>query len=705
MNISQLDALYKLYRFEILPLKHDKVRAYAHISKYFSNADIIILESIDAEEKTKIQIQIEQLGFAVNFRTYTSLNEAEENLFDGFFDIKSSLQLSKNSYLDYKSKISKVILGQYEYINTNYVDVEKDVYKTDSIVDSILNDMQSDGPTLIVLEAAAGFGKTSTAYEVLNCLIDQNNHKIPLFAELSRNRQATIFKYVLFDEINRRFTNINLELVSKHIIEGRIPLIIDGFDELLRSKQNEQIEDKFQDAEPMLETIRELLHGQAKILLTTRRTAIFAGDDFHNWVDVNSSSFEFRRYSISTPSVSDWINPTREKELAKAGLNIKSISNPLLLSYLRGMTEETFKNSIGNIDLIIENYINNFLEREKQRQELIMTVEEQKTILKIISNYFVRQDITSENKEAVEKIIIDKYQTFIFSVAERYKSSSRPTSDQIVSKLTMHAFLDRKGSDNQKIGFVNDFILGTFVGENLLEENEWICTERFLDFIVTAYSPRSPETKIKIYNVLNNGILDYLPSGKRIYVDNYLYGSINHDVENEFIEDLEFRNKFSNDKNINNSIFSNCDFYDIDFNLSNLSSLYFINCNFFNCKIDVVEAKEKDISFTNCSAAPDFISEILMLKAKSNILQEDEEIDPYEKHVLETFWPPGKDRLNPNKRIDTVRLGVKPDEFTNIDRAIDSLMRKNILSKRKGWLAFELNLSELKEIKRILGRQ
>jgi hypothetical protein len=703
MNIAQLDAIYKLYRFEILPIKHNKVRAYAHITKYFSNADIIILEKLTVEEKSKIQSEIEQLGFAVSFRAYSTLIEAEENLFDGFFDIKSSLALSKQSYLEYKDKISKVILGQYEYINSNYVDVEKDLYKTDSIVDSILFDMQSDGPTLVVLEAAAGFGKTSTAYEVLNCLIDQEKHKIPLFAELSRNRQATIFKYVLFDEINRRFTNINLELVNKHIIEGRIPLIIDGFDELLRSNRSEQLEDKFQDAEPMLETIRDLLHGQAKILLTTRRTAIFAGDDFHNWVDKNSTSFNFRRYSISTPSVSDWINPTREKELDRAGLNIKSISNPLLLAYLRGMSEEKFRISINDVDLIIGNYIDSFLEREMQRQELIMSVDEQKNILKIISDYFVRHDVTSENKETVEKVITDKYQTFLFSVADRYGSMSRPTSDQIVSKLTMHAFLDRKGSDNQKIGFVNDFILGTFVGENLLEESDWICTERFLDFIVTAYSPRSLETKSKIYDILNKVILDYLTPAKRIYVDNYLFGSINHDVENEFIEDMEFRNAFSNDKNICNTIFSNCEFYNIEFDLTKLSGLYFINCLFFKCKIDVTETKEKDISFTNCRADPDFLHDVFKLEDQQNILQV-EDIDPYEKHVLETFWPSGKDRLNPNKRIDTVRLGVKPNEFEAVDRAIDSLMRKNILTKRKGWLAFELNLSELKEIKRILGR-
>ena len=54
-----------------------------------------------------------------------------------------------------------------------------------------------------------------------------------MFTELARNRSANIFKYILLDEINIEYPTLNLELVTKEIKNGRIPLIIDGFDELI----------------------------------------------------------------------------------------------------------------------------------------------------------------------------------------------------------------------------------------------------------------------------------------------------------------------------------------------------------------------------------------------------------------------------------------------------------------------------------------
>jgi Cdc6-like AAA superfamily ATPase len=108
-----------------------------------------------------------------------------------------------------------------------------------SIIEKITDIINAKGPHLVILEAAAGFGKTCTAYEVLKeivCSDDKNN--IPIFAELSRNRKASVFKYVLLDEIDRLFHYLKSDLVIYEIIQGRIPLIIDGFDELI-TKSNQ----------------------------------------------------------------------------------------------------------------------------------------------------------------------------------------------------------------------------------------------------------------------------------------------------------------------------------------------------------------------------------------------------------------------------------------------------------------------------------
>lgn len=451
MKLQDLDNLYSLYRFEILPISNEKLRVYAYTSKYFSNADLIILDSsITKAEIDNISGQVNRLGFTVNIRKYKSFLEAETNLFEGFFDLKNSLKLLAKSYSDYTEKISKVIFGKYEYISSHYSEIETNSLRVDNIVDTIYNDFALDGPVLIILEAAAGFGKTSTSYEILNRLINNQPDKLPLLAELSRNKQATIFKYVLFDEINRKFTGLSLELVIKHIIEGRIPLIIDGFDELLSPGKDIKLKEQFEDAVPMLETIKELLHKGAKILLTTRRTAIFSDDDFFTWVDDNYEKFALKRYSLSTPTIADWITPTREKQLEKAGLNLKSVANPVLLAYIRSMDDLKFQDSISNIDLIIDEYISKLMDREMERQSLRMSIEEQKSILKIISNHFTNYDITSENKKTLEKLILEKSQNLIFEVIKRYPATEKTTIDDLMNKLTIHAFLDKKG--DSKIG-------------------------------------------------------------------------------------------------------------------------------------------------------------------------------------------------------------------------------------------------------------
>lgn len=164
-------------------------------------------------------------------------------------------------------------------------------------------------PILFLIEAAAGFGKTCTAYEIVHQLIQEKNH-LPLFSELSRNRKAPIFRYVLLDEIDRKFPTLSSRLVQSEITNGRVIAILDGFDELLRKSDED---DDFENQEPMLETIGQFLTGNAKIILTTRRTVLFEGDAFHNWAATHSDEFDLIRIRIGEPSLVDWLPEKRFK--------------------------------------------------------------------------------------------------------------------------------------------------------------------------------------------------------------------------------------------------------------------------------------------------------------------------------------------------------------------------------------------------------
>lgn len=705
MNIEKLDAVYKLYKFQVLPLSDSNARIYSFKTRYYSNADIIILnKNLSKDQKNDLIEKVATLGYAVQIREYQTIEEAENSLFDGFFDIDGSKKEHLNSYNIYKKKIELTIFGNYEYINSEFIDETRNLVRSDSIIQKILSDLKQEGPVLVMLEAAAGFGKTSTSYEVLKHLVeDKENGQIPLFTELSRNRQASIFKYVLYDEIDRRFTAVSLDLVNKHIIDGRIPVIIDGFDELLKNN-NEQSDDRFEDAEPMLETIKELLKGQAKIILTTRRTAIFSDDEFSAWLHRNVTDFSFMHYSISEPSIQEWISGQREKDLKRVGLNLKSIANPVLLSYLRSMTDEEFSTSLNNIDQIIDNYIHKLMDREMQRQELTMSIEEQHSVLKSISDYFAQQDITSENRDSLEKKIYERHASLLHSVIERYPIGRKPSIDQLVSKVVMHAFLDKKGDSGQQIGFVNEFILGTFVGQNLIDETDsWLASERFLDFLLVAYIPRDRSTKLKIYEILNRQILSILSTEHRAYVDNYLFGCLNHDLENAFIADMEFRNKFSNGIQIKNVFFSHCEFYNIDFDFHRSQSISFINCTFYGCTIPKGDTQRNVIDFTNCiSDNNQLIFEEMQVDISIERIEWD--LNRYQRKVLEKFWPSGKERFIPHKRPGTLRLGFAAEEIEEVHVAIDTLIKNGILIQRRGHHSLELNIEHIIEIKKILGR-
>ena len=152
-----------------------------------------------------------------------------------------------------------------------------------SIVSALRQELITDGAKLIIVEAPAGYGKTSTAMELLNSYSDVTSKVRPFYMELSLDRQAPTFYYLLISQINKTFNVLLGDTIVMHNIkEGRIPLIIDGFDELL----NEDLDagnsnfDRNK-GKTMLETIADLLEGNAKIVLTTRKTAILSGPEFY----------------------------------------------------------------------------------------------------------------------------------------------------------------------------------------------------------------------------------------------------------------------------------------------------------------------------------------------------------------------------------------------------------------------------------------
>ena len=53
----------------------------------------------------------------------------------------------------------------------------------------------------------------------------------------------------------------------------------------------------------MLETISELLTNNSKVILTTRKSAIFDGELFTDWINKYQDKFVINRYQIEKPEI------------------------------------------------------------------------------------------------------------------------------------------------------------------------------------------------------------------------------------------------------------------------------------------------------------------------------------------------------------------------------------------------------------------
>lgn len=169
-------------------------------SGYFHQAEILIFDRDDDSSIANTRRELEAAGFACSSRNYSDFTDLESRLFKGFFGVEESQARHSQHYDNFVRRVERVIGGTYSYISAPFYR-DEELSHNSSVVETILTEFASNEPTLILIEAAAGFGKTCTAYEVLAALLKRQPGHPPLFVELARNRQAPLFRYVLLDEM------------------------------------------------------------------------------------------------------------------------------------------------------------------------------------------------------------------------------------------------------------------------------------------------------------------------------------------------------------------------------------------------------------------------------------------------------------------------------------------------------------------------
>ncbi|MEM5353524.1 hypothetical protein VOI32_36045 [Paraburkholderia caribensis] len=695
---KKLTDTYKRYGFS-LARQTSEVLVFTLKTGYFDNADIIPAQtgqdvSVTFNEFTKI-------GFACTIRPPMSAEEAEKQLFRGFFSVDSTRDRLQASYRKFTKQITEPygVGAKYSYVTAPYH--VNGVTGTGTVPSEILSRLSLKKPILFLIEAAAGFGKTCTAQEIVNGLIENSDY-LPLYAELSRNRQARVFRHILLDEIDRTFPLLGSRLVQSEIQNGRVITVLDGFDELLRAKEDSS---DFEYREPMLETISDYLKGSAKIVLTTRRTVLFDGDEFHKWVDSHVNEFELVRIKISEPQISDWLPSNRIERLNAIGVDVRLFANPVLLSYLKLIGDQKFDDICCDSESIVESYFTFMLDRERTRQDLRMDVSHQHIVLSSIAKDMMTFGYTAEERDYIIDQILRSHGVLLDKVQLAYSSSEKPSREELANKLASHALLDRNSSETNKISFVNEFAFGNYIASNIISDETWLDDDaRFIEPAVLSYVPRHEQARVNLWRRLES-VVDYMPITSKIDTALRLGMPIDFQLQDGEAEGIRFARITIGHASVKAFQFNDCWFSDCVFVKSSLSDVSFLDCRFYNCSIIVEEESvEGGIYLFGCTCDDAFSAQL----ARSNAIVAQRTADrdrSLERYILEKFWPLGRDKFvylhRPTKILCARSADFGPEELYP---ALESLKRKGIVSDSQTPSFFELKLEEMQSIREILGR-
>ena len=203
----QLNKIYKLYGYEIK--NYGTVVAYEYKRGRYFGVDLFTTgdEESCADKKNMYQEQ----GFSVSCKKRGTVEDIDNELFNDFFQIPQFKKILQKQYSDYVHKIEcRFPLDySYQYINGKYratlFDMDdfggviEDNEARSNVLETIIEkiDQYKNEPLLTIIEAAAGYGKTCTAYEIMKNLATSDSQITTINIKLDRNRTARISKHTL----------------------------------------------------------------------------------------------------------------------------------------------------------------------------------------------------------------------------------------------------------------------------------------------------------------------------------------------------------------------------------------------------------------------------------------------------------------------------------------------------------------------------
>lgn len=676
-NIEKIVAIYNSYQYE-LEKTGDNFAVFSLGAGVYPGVDILISEDVLPEEYNTIRKDYSEAGYATNKVIFHSVEELETSLFTQFFKPKYSRERLLSHYKEYTDGVMRPYRSEnqnpeYKYIEVSYTIEENFKSSTSNtrLVEKLYQLLDGENSKLIIVEAPAGFGKTSTAYELVSRICSDDSVRRPFFMELAKDRSATTFRYLLLSQIEQNFqTQLKNDIVIKNIKSGRIPLIIDGFDELLsKDLDSSQGNSHFEEVETMLSTIADLLTDKSKIILTTRKTAIFSGDKFLEWYfsqQDKGNNFSVARIQLMEPTPMDWLSP---EQIDMIPDNISRINNPVLLSYLRYTPKEKFS-TFTDPDTLVKSYFDFLFKRERERQSLPFNTNEQRYILGNLAAYFAAVDITADNRTDVLDAILTLSEGLI-----RDASTSERDERSLANTLTNHALLDRHSSG--KVGFINDYVFGSLLGWSLLDKKEGCklietLSTRTADKLIEACSVWMSNNRIELAQTLYT--LPNLTQAVLLGIDRFLLGKIIHSFSGLSISDDEFiKLIFDGNGSWINCTFTKCCFIDCVLDFDKISNCTFIACSFENGQ---VLGNESSCYFYDGSPFEKEEKNNTTDPSEDNTRENNTELD---KRILGLFYRKGSQNTRINKISTIIDLLTEHYDRKVILKRIERLVKDDFI--------------------------
>jgi len=695
-DAQQLVRLYQSYGYEHAEHLSKRPAFLVFVLPYgmYKAADIVRLDVNRAVDD--IRKSLADLGYATEIRTYSSISQAEDTLFSGFFTNSSTKTRLRHSYQSFVDRQSRILPPGFKYnfksppfsydhflIASEVLDKPVEVLESQNLNAAefvVRSFAQIDGPLLVLLEAAAGSGKTCTIHEIVRHLLDDREDMLPMLTELSRNKEARIFNHVLFSEIIENYSNgVDPKAVISLIQSGRIVLIVDGFDELITRVDS----DSAPGAESMLYTILKMLGTKARIIVTSRRTVIADDEKLYEILLSAGASYSLVRMRILEPDVSLWLNAEQLEALQTRGYQINSIANPALLAFLGCLSVGELLEYGESHKSLPDKYLDIMLNRERDRQNLKLRDYEQVHLFKRFARLLCEFNVVSEEKSFMKDLLSEYCRDIIEVSLDRYQPDERPTFDDLVETLSNHVLLDKK--HNRMIGLTNDFVAGHLVGRCITDGDfqrhlhgkklhEVIPLDYFEKSVVAIQSASLQQREAFISQVTNSEF--WSTQELRFDIETMVSRSIKSEYCDMQISDRRFiQIEVVPETMFARVSFHNCEFLECTLSLDQFEEVVFTNCRFYRTNVKGSKGVGR-VQLFSCDDPDGALSRFDEYR-QSTVVNEDYNEELYEQILLAHLK---SDKRTPKTRtIALLKETIRDVSESEILRGLERCKREQLL--------------------------